>query len=112
MICPYCKTENLPGAMKCAACASWMVERAPIREWTRTKEGRMVAGVCRGLADRFGVPVAALRAAFLLSVLLGGWGLVIYAVLWISMPLAPSPAELSRAPPATPPRTSEAAPPA
>jgi phage shock protein PspC (stress-responsive transcriptional regulator) len=104
MICPYCKTENRAGAVKCAACASWMVEYPPIREWLRAREGKLIAGVCRGLANRFGVPVAALRLAFILSVLLGGWGIVVYIALWIAMPLPPEPVALVSAPPPPPPQ--------
>jgi phage shock protein PspC (stress-responsive transcriptional regulator) len=92
MNCPYCFTENEPGAVRCRSCTSW-IEAAPRRaEWYRAREGRMIGGVCRGLSDRFGAPVAALRLILLLSVLLGGWGLVLYAALWIAMPLAPLPA--------------------
>ncbi|GAO03833.1 PspC domain-containing protein [Anaeromyxobacter sp. PSR-1] len=89
MLCPYCRTENAPGATRCAACTSWMVGRPPFREWTRAREGRMIAGVARGLANRFGVPCAAIRLAFLLSVVLGGWGIVVYVALWIAMPEEP-----------------------
>ncbi len=89
MICPYCRTENLPGATRCSACTSWMVDRPPVREWTRAREGRWFGGVARGLASRYAVPVAAVRAGFLLSLLLGGWGLVAYVVLWIAMPPEP-----------------------
>lgn len=89
MICPYCRTENLPGATRCAACTSWMTDHPPVRDWTRARSGRMLGGVCRGLSARFGVPVAALRLAFLLSVLLGGWGIIAYLALWIAMPLEP-----------------------
>jgi phage shock protein PspC (stress-responsive transcriptional regulator) len=88
MICPYCRTENLPGATRCAHCTSWMVEEPPVREWTRARSGRMIAGVCRGIARRFGLPVAAVRLAFVLSVLIGGWGLLAYVALWIAMPNA------------------------
>lgn len=96
MICPFCKTQNQPGAVKCASCGSWMVEYPPVREWLRAREGKMIAGVCRGLANRFGLPVAALRLAFLLSLLLGGGGLVVYVALWIAMPL-PAREDLARA---------------
>jgi phage shock protein C len=89
MLCPYCRTENAAGALRCAACTSWMTERPPVREWTRAREGRMIAGVARGLADRFGLAPAAVRVAFALSLLLGGWGLVAYVVLWVVMPFAP-----------------------
>jgi phage shock protein PspC (stress-responsive transcriptional regulator) len=74
-----------------------MVERPPFREWTRSRTGRMVAGVARGLTDRFGIPVAAVRLVFLLSALFGGWGIMAYIALWIAMPCeaavpAPAPA--------------------
>jgi phage shock protein PspC (stress-responsive transcriptional regulator) len=88
MICPYCKTDNAPAATRCAACTSWMVERPPVREWTRAREGRLVGGVARGLSSRFGVPVAAVRVVFLLSILFGGWGVLAYVALWIAMPLS------------------------
>jgi phage shock protein PspC (stress-responsive transcriptional regulator) len=89
MICPYCRTENLAGATRCAACTSWMVERPPLRDWTRAREGRLIAGVARGLSNRFGLPCAAVRLVFLLSILFGGWGILAYAALWIAMPLEP-----------------------
>ena len=95
MQCPYCLTENEEGATKCAACSSWMVAKPPVREWTRSYEGKRLGGVCRGLADRFGVPVAALRLLFIGSILFGGWGVLAYLALWISLPLVggPKPAE-------------------
>src|SRR5690349_5052517 len=89
MICPWCRTENRPGATRCAACTSWMVTPVPVREWTRARDGRLLAGVCRGLSNRFGVPVAALRLLFIATLLLGGWGLLAYVALWIAMPLEP-----------------------
>jgi len=100
MICPYCRTENRPGATKCAACSSWMVSPPPVREWIRPRQGKMIAGVCRGLADRFGLPVAAWRFAFLISLCLGALGLVCYVALWIAMPQAPAPLPTTAAPPA------------
>jgi phage shock protein PspC (stress-responsive transcriptional regulator) len=89
MLCPYCRTENRPGSTRCAACTSWMVERQPVREWTRARSGGVIAGVARGLATRFGVPVAAARLAFVLATLFGLWGLVVYLALWVILPLEP-----------------------
>jgi phage shock protein PspC (stress-responsive transcriptional regulator) len=109
MICPYCRTENRPGAVKCAACASWMVSYPPIREWYRAREGRLIAGVCRGLSNRFGVPVAALRLGFLLSLFLGGGGLIVYVAFWIAMPLQPAAELATAAPPGPPPVAPEPA---
>jgi phage shock protein PspC (stress-responsive transcriptional regulator) len=51
----------------------------------------MIAGVCRGLADRFGLPVAAVRLGFLLALLLGAMSLIVYVACWIAMPNAPEP---------------------
>lgn len=89
MLCPYCRTENAMGAVRCAHCTSWMRERPPAREWTRAREGRWLGGVARGLATRFGLPIAAVRLVFLLSILFGGWGILAYVALWIAMPLEP-----------------------
>lgn len=108
MLCPYCRTENAAGAIRCAACTSWLVDRPPVREWTRAREGKLIAGVCRGLANRFALPIAAVRLVFLLSIALGGWGLLVYVALWIAMPLEPlalppaviAPSETRATPPA------------
>lgn len=87
--CPYCRTENQPGAVRCSHCTSWMDQRPLQREWYRAREGKMIAGVCRGLADRFAVPLALARVLFLLSIFAGGWGIIVYVALWIAMPQAP-----------------------
>ena len=89
MLCPYCRTENAPGAVRCAACTSWMTERPPAREWTRARQGGWIAGVAAGLGRHFGLPVAAVRLTFVLATLLGLWGLLVYVALWVLMPLEP-----------------------
>jgi phage shock protein PspC (stress-responsive transcriptional regulator) len=48
----------------------------------------MIAGVCGGLAVLFGLPTAVVRLAFVLGTILSsGFGIVIYIVLWVVMPL-------------------------
>lgn len=89
MLCPFCRTENRPGALRCAACTSWMTDRPPAREWLRAREGRVLGGVARGLSNRFGVPVAVVRLVFLLGILFAGWTILLYVALWIAMPLEP-----------------------
>ncbi|MET7749112.1 PspC domain-containing protein [Micromonospora sp. NPDC005367] len=56
------------------------------RKLVRPREGRMLAGVCAGLAQRFGMSAGAVRLLFLLSLLLPGTQVIIYLVLWILMP--------------------------
>jgi phage shock protein PspC (stress-responsive transcriptional regulator) len=53
---------------------------------SRPREGRMIAGVCAGLARRFGLDPTLVRVLFVLSVLLPGPQVLAYIVLWIVMP--------------------------
>jgi phage shock protein PspC (stress-responsive transcriptional regulator) len=52
----------------------------------RPRRGRLVAGVCAGLARRFGWSPAGVRLLFLLSCLLPGPQIVVYIVLWVLIP--------------------------
>jgi phage shock protein PspC (stress-responsive transcriptional regulator) len=53
---------------------------------TRPRHGRIIAGVCAGLARRFGLPPWVVRLIFVLSCLLPGPQVIIYIVLWLVMP--------------------------
>jgi phage shock protein PspC (stress-responsive transcriptional regulator) len=53
---------------------------------TRPRHDKVIAGVCAGIAERFGWSPFAVRLAFLLSCLLPGPQFVIYIVLWVLMP--------------------------
>lgn len=87
-MCPYCAEEVRSEAIKCKHCGSFLRARNSTSEWFRTADDRMVAGVCSGLAIQFGLPTAIVRLAFvLMSIFMGGVGVVIYAVLWFVMPL-------------------------
>jgi phage shock protein PspC (stress-responsive transcriptional regulator) len=86
-ICPYCAEEIQDTAVKCRHCGSMLASSALSRTWYRLRRGKMIAGVCAGLAEQFGISVTALRLAAVLLTLLGaGWGVIIYAVLWVIMP--------------------------
>ncbi|WP_200213634.1 PspC domain-containing protein [Micromonospora coerulea] len=56
------------------------------RKLVRPRQGRMLAGVCAGLAQRFGTSAGMIRLLFLLSLLLPGTQVIVYLVLWILMP--------------------------
>ena len=56
---------------------------------TRPQQGKVIAGVCVGLAQRFGWNANVVRLLFLLSCLLPGPQFVIYLVLWLLIPKAP-----------------------
>lgn len=46
----------------------------------------MIAGVCAGIADRYGWNVRKVRLIFVLSMILPGPQFLIYLVLWFLMP--------------------------
>jgi phage shock protein C len=48
----------------------------------------VIAGVCAGIADRFGFSRTVVRVLFAVSVLLPGPQFIAYVVLWIAMPRA------------------------
>jgi phage shock protein PspC (stress-responsive transcriptional regulator) len=52
----------------------------------RPRNGRVIAGVCAGLARRFNLSPTLVRVLFVLSVFLPGPQVVIYIALWILMP--------------------------
>jgi phage shock protein PspC (stress-responsive transcriptional regulator) len=52
----------------------------------RTRDGRIVAGVCAGLARRFGLRPWQMRLIFVLSCVLPGPQILLYLALWIILP--------------------------
>ncbi|MCI2418954.1 PspC domain-containing protein [Saccharopolyspora sp. K220] len=52
----------------------------------RPRNEAMIAGVCAGLAHRFGMKPFTVRLLFVLSCLLPGPQFVLYIVLWILIP--------------------------
>lgn len=53
---------------------------------SRPRHGKMIAGVCAGLARRFGVGTGTVRLLFVVSCVLPGPQVLAYLVLWVVMP--------------------------
>lgn len=53
----------------------------------RSERGKMLAGVCVGLSESFGVPVWLFRLIFVLGNFLPGPGLFVYVILWLLLPM-------------------------
>ena len=56
------------------------------RSLVRPRDDRWVAGVCSGLARRFGTTPNTMRLIFVLSCLLPGPQFLVYIALWILVP--------------------------
>lgn len=52
----------------------------------RSRDCRMIAGVAGGLAEYFATDVALIRLLLVLSVFLGGGGLLAYLIAWVIIP--------------------------
>ena len=52
----------------------------------RPLDGRVVAGVCAGLASYFGIDPTLVRLAFALATVFGGIGILLYLCAWIVIP--------------------------
>ncbi|GAA2654804.1 MULTISPECIES: PspC domain-containing protein [Nonomuraea] len=55
----------------------------------RSREHRIIAGVCGGIADRLGLPPTLVRIVWLLLSLIPGPLWILYVVLWVIMPNGP-----------------------
>ena len=64
------------------------LDRVPMATLVRPRQGKIIAGVCAGLARRFGISVTLIRVAFVVFAVTGV-GELVYLILWVVMPKAP-----------------------
>ena len=55
----------------------------------RSRTDKKIAGVCGGLAKYFDVDPVIIRLLWILFVLFGGAGIILYIIAWIVVPLEP-----------------------
>jgi len=59
-------------------------QKQPLR---RSKSNRMIAGVCGGLSEFFGISSFWFRLAFLIALIPGGVpGILVYILIWMIVP--------------------------
>lgn len=59
-------------------------QKQPLR---RSKRNRMIAGICGGLAEFFGISSFWFRLAFVLALIPGGVpGILVYVIMWMIVP--------------------------
>lgn len=57
------------------------------RSLRRSRSNRMIAGVCGGLAEFFGISAFWFRLAFIVAFIPGGVpGILVYLLMWIMIP--------------------------
>ena len=61
---------------------------SPTTTLVRPRQGRMIAGVCAGIADRYGWDRTVVRLAAVASCLLPGPQVLLYLAAWVVMPSA------------------------
>lgn len=61
--------------------------RAAGRKAVRSRRGRLLGGVCRGLAQHLGWQVQWVRVGFVVLSFFGGFGVALYAAYWAWLPL-------------------------
>jgi signal transduction histidine kinase/phage shock protein PspC (stress-responsive transcriptional regulator) len=66
-----------------------MSQAVGTRRVVRSVSDRWIGGVAGGLAEHFSAPVWVVRTAFALAALIGGAGIVAYALMWVFLPLDP-----------------------
>ena len=52
----------------------------------RIRDGRLVAGVCAGLAAYFGIDPTLVRLGFVFLTVFGGFGILLYLGAWLVIP--------------------------
>ncbi|MCG5220136.1 PspC domain-containing protein [Streptosporangium soli] len=57
----------------------------------RSTSHKMIAGVCGGIAERYGWSPNFVRLLFVLSCILPGPQFVIYLIMWVVLPKGPRP---------------------
>src|SRR5689334_247941 len=68
------------------SCDAGGVDVVPSRRLYRLAHGRVLGGVASGLAEHLGLPVLAVRAAFVALTVAGGVGVLMYVAFWAVVP--------------------------
>ncbi len=58
------------------------------RRLYRDEDNQVIAGVCSGLGNYFGTDPVIFRLLFVLALIVGGFGTILYIILWIAIPKA------------------------
>jgi phage shock protein C len=103
MFCPQCGKQVDANSRFCPSCGATISSDAPpppppfnargpyprTAQITRSRENRMIAGICAGFAIHYGWDVNITRIITFLIIFFTGIGLLVYLALWVIIPEAP-----------------------
>ena len=99
MTCYHCQKEILDGSRYCYHCGAAQrplapppAERKPLR---RSRQQKVIAGVCAGFAKYFDLDLSLVRVLWVLVALFGGGGFIAYLISWIVIPYEEQPVPAS-----------------
>jgi phage shock protein C len=91
MYCTFCGKQIPDDAQLCAYCGKRVGGMLPpaSKRLLRAREGRQIAGVCKGFANYFDFDVALVRIVWIVCAVFGLLGVVAYVAAWIIVPEEP-----------------------
>jgi phage shock protein C len=98
MFCSQCGNQVATDARFCSSCGALCGTPngpahpgyyPPAGPLTRSRDVRVIAGVCGGLALHYGWDVTVVRLILVFCVLCAGTGVLAYIIAWIIIPEAP-----------------------
>jgi phage shock protein C len=97
MFCPQCGKEVDAHSRFCPSCGAAISSPPPpvsgpyppTAQLTRSRENRMIAGLCAGFARHFGWDLNVTRIVTFFVIFFTGIGLLVYLALWVIIPEAP-----------------------
>lgn len=98
MFCSHCGKQLDPSSRFCPACGATIGQEMPsagsgsyqpVTRLMRSRQGRMIAGVCAGFAQHYGWDLNLVRIITALIIVLTGVGAIAYIAAWVIIPEAP-----------------------
>lgn len=98
MFCSHCGKQLDPSSRFCPACGTTINSAGPVNaggpvqpvgQLTRSRQNRMIAGVCAGFAAHYGWDLNLVRIVTALVIVLTGVGAIAYIAAWVIIPEEP-----------------------